>query len=78
VETWAARIEEGIPRKPSYPVFYPVPDGEPDLEERIASGKRVDAEIVHYPPPIDHYSIIIEAADDYLGWMREQLAASAG
>jgi len=63
------RIEEGIPSGPSYPVFYPVADAEANLDEWEAAGERVGAEIVHYAAPIDHYSIIGAAMDDYLAWM---------
>jgi hypothetical protein len=69
LEPWLRRIEEGIPGSPSYPVFYPVADAEPVLDERVSAGERVGAEIVHYPAPIDHYSIIGAAMEDYIAWL---------
>ena len=69
LDDWVARIEEGTPRAPSYAVFYPVADAEPGLEDRLDLAQRVGAEIVHYDAPIDHYSIIEAALDDYLAWM---------
>ena len=74
VQSWVDRIEEGSAREPSYPVFYPVADAEPYLDERVAYGVGVGAEVVHYPLPIDHYTIIQAAADDVLRWMAERSA----
>ena len=71
-DDWVARIEEGTPRAPSYPVFYPVADAEPGLEDRLVMAQRVGAEVAHYAAPVDHYSIIFRAAPDLLAWMESR------
>ena len=68
---WVKRIEDGIATTPSYPVFYPLAEADPESDGRVTTGNRIGAEITYYPGH-DHYSIITAAADDYVAWMNER------